>query len=56
MTVTFELEKETKNTVKFKEVETDGYSKIGTIYIPKSTLSQENIDKNKGFTITLVAL
>ena len=36
--VKFEMEKETKNTVRFKEVEEDGYAKIGTIYIPKETI------------------
>ncbi len=56
MKVKFEFEKETKNTVKFKEVEEGGYSKIGTMYIPKSTLVQEKIDQDKGFTIEIVAL
>ena len=54
--VKFEFEKETKNTVKFKEIEENGFSKIGTIYIPKSTLVQENIDKDKGFEITVNSL
>ncbi len=51
--VEFKFEKETKNTVKFAEVETEGYAKIGTIYIPKSTLAQNNIDKDKGFLMTV---
>ena len=51
--VKFEMEKETKNTVRFKEVEEDGYAKIGTIYIPKVTLAQNDIDKDKGFTMTI---
>ena len=51
--VKFELEKETKNTVKFKEIEEDGYAKVGTIYVPKSTLAQNKIDKDKGFVMTI---
>ena len=51
--VKFEMEKETKNTIRFKEVEEEGYAKIGTIYIPKVTLAQNGIDKDKGFTMTI---
>lgn len=51
--VQFVKEKETKNTVRFEEVETDGYVKIGTIYIPKSTLAQNGIDIEKGFTMVI---
>ena len=51
--VKFEMEKETKNTVKFKEVEEEGYAKVGTVYIPKSTLAQNRIDKSKGFIMTI---
>ena len=42
MKVTFEMEKATKNTIRFAEVlasELDA-PKIGTLYIPKSTLSE----------------
>lgn len=42
MTVTFKMEKATKNTIRFEEVlasELDA-PKIGTIYIPKSTLAE----------------
>lgn len=42
MTVTFKMEKATKNTIRFEEVlanELDA-PKIGTLYIPKSTLAE----------------
>ena len=42
MKVTFKMEKATKNTIRFIEVlasELDA-PKIGTVYIPKSTLSE----------------
>lgn len=41
-TVTFEVEKETKNTYKFKEVVAGPLdtTKIGTLYVPKSTLKE----------------
>jgi len=51
--VRFEMEKETKNTIRFKEVKEDGKMKIGTIYIPKDTLTQNGINKDKGFTIII---
>ena len=43
MKVTFKMEKATKNTIKFAEVlPEEGFPapKIGTIYIPKSTLGE----------------
>jgi hypothetical protein len=42
MRVSFEFEKETKNTIRFKEV-LDGpldAPNIGTLYVPKQTLKQ----------------
>lgn len=52
--VKFELEKETKTTVRFKEVEEDGYAKTGTVvYVPKVTLAQNGIDKEKGFYMNI---
>lgn len=38
--ISFELEKETKNTIRFKEVVADilDTPKVGTIYVPKATL------------------
>lgn len=42
VTVSFELEKETKNTIRFKEVVADMLDtpKVGTIYVPKATLKE----------------
>jgi len=42
MKVTFEMEKATKNTIRFAEVlESDlAAPKIGAVYIPKSTLGE----------------
>jgi len=51
--VKFEMEKETKNTIRFKEVEEDGYAKVGTVYVPKVTLAQNGIDKEKGFYMVI---
>lgn len=41
-TITFEVEKETKNTYKFKEVVAGPLepTKVGTIYVPKTTLKE----------------
>lgn len=42
VTVLFEMEKETKNTIRFKEVVADllDTPKVGTIYVPKATLKE----------------
>lgn len=42
MKVTFEMEKATKNTIRFAEVLESEYAapKIGSIYVPKSTLGE----------------
>ena len=42
MKVTFEMEKATKNTIRFIEVLESELAapKVGTLYIPKSTLSE----------------
>lgn len=42
VTVLFEMEKETKNTIRFKEVVADMLDtpKVGTIYVPKTTLKE----------------
>lgn len=53
--VVFEFEKETKNTVKFKEVGDDN-AKIGTDYVPKLTMEANDIDKKKGFAMPIEAL
>jgi hypothetical protein len=42
MNVTFEFEKETKGTIRFKEVTAGPLepNKVGTIYVPKATLKE----------------
>ena len=53
MKVQFEMEKATKNTIRFAEVlasELDA-PKIGTIYIPKSTLGE--LKWQEGDTLTI---
>lgn len=40
MELVFTAEKETKNTIRFKEAADEGEAKIGIIYIPKGTLSE----------------
>lgn len=53
MKITFEMEKATKNTIRFAEVlksELDA-PKIGTVYIPKSTLGE--LGWAEGETITI---
>lgn len=55
--VKFEVEKETKNTYRFKEVEEGGYAKVGTIYVPKVTLAQMGaFDPAKGIKVTIESL
>lgn len=50
MQITFEMEKETKNTIRFAEV-TESEPRIGSLYIPKTTLAE--IGWNTGNTITI---
>ena len=53
MKITFEMEKATKNTIRFAEVlenELDA-PKIGSIYIPKSTLGE--LKWKEGDTLTI---
>lgn len=42
VTVSFEMEKDTKNTIRFKEVVGGPLDtpKVGTVYVPKSTLKE----------------
>lgn len=42
ITVSFEMEKETKNTIRFNEVVESilDTAKVGTIYVPKATLKE----------------
>lgn len=53
MKVTFEIEKATKNTIRFTEVLESELSApvIGSVYIPKSTLGQ--IGWKEGMKITM---
>lgn len=53
MTITLKMEKATKNTIRFEEIlenELD-VPKIGSIYIPKSTLKE--LEWKEGDTITI---
>ena len=42
VTVKFEMEKDTKNTIRFKEVVPGPLDtpKVGTVYVPKATLKE----------------
>lgn len=53
MKITFEMEKATKNTIRFMEqLESElAAPKIGTIYIPKSTLGE--LGWKEGDTLTI---
>lgn len=55
MKATFKMEKATKNTIRFEEVlenELDA-PKIGSIYIPKSTLGELGWKEGNNITIEL---
>ena len=55
MKVAFEVEKDTKNTIRFKEV-VDGpldTPKVGTIYVPKATLKEIGYEMGKELIIEL---
>ena len=54
-TVSFEMEKDTKNTIRFKEV-LDGpldVPQLGTIYVPKTTLKEIGYEVGKQLTVDL---
>ena len=55
MTVTFEFEKDTKNTIRFKEVLNGplDVAKIGTVYVPKSTLAALGYQEGQKLEVTL---
>lgn len=55
MKVTFEVEKDTKNTIRFKEVVGGPLDtpKVGTIYVPKATLKEIGYEMGKKLTIEL---
>lgn len=54
-TVKFEMEKDTKNTIRFKEV-VDGpleTPKLGTIYVPKTTLKEIGYEPGKQLLVDI---
>ena len=55
MEVFFELEKVTKNTIRFAEVLNGPLDtpKVGTIYVPKTTLRQIGYTEGKQLKLTL---
>lgn len=55
VTVSFEMEKETKNTIRFKEVVADMLDtpKVGTIYVPKQTLKSIGYSQGKELKMDL---
>ena len=57
MKVAFEVEKDTKNTIRFKEVVGGPLDtpKVGTIYVPKATLKEIGYEVGKQLTIDLKA-
>lgn len=55
MKVKFTMEKATKNTIKFEEMLESELSapKVGTIYVPKSTLGELGWSEGKSLEINL---
>lgn len=55
MKVTFEFEKDTKNTIRFKEVLNGplDVANIGTLYIPKMTLKAIGYQEGQKLEVTL---
>lgn len=55
MKVTFEMEKATKNTIKFSEVLENSLDapKVGTLYVPKSTLGALGWSEGKKISVDL---
>lgn len=53
LNVTFEMEKDTKNTIRFKEVVPGPLDtpKVGTIYVPKATLKEVGYEVGKQLVI-----
>jgi hypothetical protein len=55
MTITLKMEKATKNTIRFEEIlanELDA-PKIGSIYIPKSTLGELNWKEGDNLVVSI---
>ncbi len=57
MEIKFEMEKETKNTIRFKEVVGGPLDtpNIGTIYVPKATLKQIGYEPGTQLIVELKA-
>lgn len=55
MNVTFEFEKDTKNTIRFKETLSGplDVAQIGTLYVPKTTLKQIGYQEGQKLVVTL---
>lgn len=55
VTVSFEMEKDTKNTIRFKEVVGGPLDVpcIGTIYVPKTTLKEIGYEPGKQLELTI---
>lgn len=54
-TVNFEFEKDTKNTIRFKEVLNGPLDAptIGTLYVPKQTLKQIGYQEGQQLVVTI---
>lgn len=57
MKVIFEMEKDTKNTIRFKEVVDSllDTPKVGTLYVPKATLQDIGYDIGKQLVVEISA-
>lgn len=57
MKVTFEFEKDTKNTIRFKEANVGPLDapKIGTLYVPKASLKEIGYESGNKLELTIVA-
>jgi hypothetical protein len=55
MKAVFEIEKETKNTIKFAEITESKFAAplIGTLYVPKTTLGQLGYKDGQKIEITV---
>lgn len=56
MKVTFEFEKETKHTIRFKEADIGPLdsAKIGTLYVPKASLKEIGYTEGAQLEVTVV--
>jgi len=57
LNVTFEFEKDTKNTIRFKEALNGplDVAQIGTLYVPKATLKQIGYQEGQKLVVNLSA-